>query len=230
VKLANDHIQVYLETGKKRTFVGALDWPGWCRGAGDENAALQALCDYGPRYAAVLQGSRIAFQPPAALDIFVVNERLDGDASTDFGAPGKIPAWDLQPLNDSELPRQQELLRACWQAFDASARAAVGLELRKGPRGGGRDLVTIRKHVLEADFSYLARLGQKFRPGLDAALDEQFIQTRQVMLHALGAAVRGELPTEGPRGGVRWSPRYFVRRVAWHVLDHAWEIDDRIEA
>jgi hypothetical protein len=26
----------------------------------------------------------------------------------------------------------------------------------------------------------------------------------------------------------RWPPRYVVRRAAWHVLDHAWEIEDRI--
>jgi hypothetical protein len=29
----------------------------------------------------------------------------------------------------------------------------------------------------------------------------------------------------------RWhhmAPRYFIRRLAWHVLDHAWEIDYRI--
>ena len=34
-------------------------------------------------------------------------------------------------------------------------------------------------------------------------------------------------PPPGPRGGKRWLPRYFVRRVGWHVLDHALEIEDR---
>ncbi len=29
---------------------------------------------------------------------------------------------------------------ASWTAFDATAEAAAGHELRKGPRGGGRDL------------------------------------------------------------------------------------------
>ena len=24
------------------------------------------------------------------------------------------------------------------------------------------------------------------------------------------------------------TPRYFVRRLAWHDLDHAWEIEDRV--
>ncbi|MGA9161658.1 MAG: hypothetical protein WB297_12460 [Actinomycetota bacterium] len=45
---------------------------------------------------------------------------------------------------------------------------------------------------------------------------------------ALEHAVRERVPTAGPRRGKRWVPGYFVRRVAWHVLDHAWEIEDRI--
>jgi len=40
--------------------------------------------------------------------------------------------------------------------------------------------------------------------------------------------VRGEIPHQGPRGGALWTPRYFVRRVAWHTVDHLWEIEDRI--
>ncbi len=82
-------------------------------------------------------------------------------------------------------------------------------------------------HVLEADRAYLARLNWKHerQSGNPAeALD----RTRQAILAALDVAERGELPERGPRGGVIWPPRYFVRRVAWHVLDHAWEIEDRV--
>jgi hypothetical protein len=28
-------------------------------------------------------------------------------------------------------------------------------------------------------------------------------------------------------GEKRWPPRYVARRMAWHLLDHAWEIEDR---
>lgn len=42
------NIDVFLEAGTKRTFAGALDWPGWCRSGPDEGAAVQALLDYGP--------------------------------------------------------------------------------------------------------------------------------------------------------------------------------------
>jgi hypothetical protein len=57
---------------------------------------------------------------------------------------------------------------------------------------------------------------------------QQLQQTRQETLNALDIAAKGALPERGPRGGVIWPLRYFVRRVAWHVLDHAWEIEDRV--
>ena len=45
---------------------------------------------------------------------------------------------------------------------------------------------------------------------------------------ALAFATSDEMPATGPRGGALWKPRYFVRRSTWHILDHAWEIEDRI--
>jgi hypothetical protein len=103
--------------------------------------------------------------------------------------------------------------------------------LRTGPRGGGRELEGINQHVLDADASYLAQVGWKLQQGDADDLDELATgldRTRQAILTALTSSARGEIPARGPRGGFRWSPRYFVRRVAWHVLDHAWEIEDRI--
>ena len=69
-------LAVYLEEGKKRTFAGALDWPGWCRQGSNEAAALAALFDYGPRYASILAGTRLGFVAPKALSQLVVVERL----------------------------------------------------------------------------------------------------------------------------------------------------------
>ena len=82
--------------------------------------------------------------------------------------------------------------------------------------------------MLESDQGYLSKLGWKFKLDEAADFSEELIRSRQAMLEALKAAVDGELPARGPRGGLRWPPRYFVRRVAWHVLDHAWEIEDRV--
>ena len=54
-EVAMKKINVYLETGEKKTFAGAIDWPGWCRSGGDEESALQALFEYGARYARVVR-------------------------------------------------------------------------------------------------------------------------------------------------------------------------------
>lgn len=221
-------IEVYLEIGKKRTFAGAIEWPGWCRSGRDEGSALQALADYGPRYARILRAAQVEFQPPAGTSAFAVSERLQGNATTDFGAPDITPASDRRPVDRAEFQRFQALLQACWQAFDAAVQQATGKELRRGPRGGGRDLERIVQHVLGADASYLARLARKVKKGEAETLSEALRRTRQAILDALAAAERGEIPERGPRGGAIWPARYFVRYVAWHLLDHLWEIEDRI--
>ncbi len=223
-----NQIDVYLEIGKKRTFAGAIDWPGWCRSGRDPASALQALLDNGPRYARALRSAKVGFTPPADVAAFRVVERLKGDATTDFGAPGIAPSSDKRPVDDAELKRLETLLQACWRAFDAAAKKAVGKELVKGPRGGGRELDKMIEHVLDADASYLSQVGGKFKLNQTADPRKQLAAVRHAMLGALAASARGEVPARGPRGGVRWTARYFVRRAAWHALDHAWEIEDRV--
>lgn len=220
-------INVYLEAGSRRTFAAALDWPGWCRIGRDENAALQSLFDYGPRYRSILRPAGLGFQLPGDVSDFVILERLSGNATTDFGAPDRAPSSDAAPVDEAELQRLQALLRACWQAFDATVEAAQGKMLRTGPRGGGRSLDGIAEHVLGGEMSYLTALGGKVAPS-DSDLSPAE-QARRAILRTLEASVRGEIPAYGPRGGKRWLPRYFVRREAWHVLDHLWEIEDRLE-
>jgi hypothetical protein len=119
------------------------------------------------------------------------------------------------------------VLKASWQALYAAVSAATGKELRKGPRGGGRDAEHIVQHVVGAEKSYVGRLAWKIDKYDEQNPDEAATLVHQATLDALAAAARGGLPERGPRGGVLWVPRYFVRRVAWHVLDHVWEIEDR---
>jgi hypothetical protein len=220
-----NRIGVYLETGKKRTFAGAVDWPGWCRSGHDEASALQALFECRGRYAHALRTARLGFHAPEALSAFAVVERVDGNATTDFGAPNVALPSDARPVSDADLRRMQTVLKACWQALDDAVRDAVGKELRKGPRGGGRDVEAIAQHVQSAEAAYLSRLGGKLQPGEadDLAL------THQAVMNALGAAPREGVAPPGPRGGAHWTLRYSVRRLVWHVLDHAWEIEDRIQ-
>jgi hypothetical protein len=220
-------LDVAFEVGAKRTFAGAVDWPGWCRSGRDEKAALESLLAYGPRYADVLRGTRLGFRRPGRRVDVRVTERLRGTATTDFGAPDAALAIDVQPVVDADLRRFGTILRACWRAFDGAVSAAEGVELRRGPRGGGRSLDGILEHVVGADAGYLSRLAWKL--GDDDAGDRpgELVRARAAILDALAAAARGQVEAVGPRGGRRWPPRYFVRRVAWHVLDHAWEIEDR---
>ena len=226
-------IDVYLEIGEKRTFAGAIDWPGWCRSGRDEGSALQALIDHAPRYTRVLstQGKtkEFKFRAPADISSLRVVERLKGNATTDFGAPDLAPASDAKPVNDVELKRFQAVLKACWRAFDAAVKSAKGKALRKGPRGGGRELDGVIRHVLGSEASYLSSLGGKVSQDEAADLSEELKRTREAILETLAAVAHGKVAERGPRRGIRWKLRYFVRRVAWHVLDHAWEIEDRIE-
>ena len=101
-------------------------------------------------------------------------------------------------------------------------------ELRKGPRGGGRDLDALLEHVLDAEQAYLGRLAWKFKPNTAPDALAALNQTRQAVQAALAAGMHGDLPIQGPRGGRVWPLRYYIRRSAWHVLDHAWEIEDRL--
>ncbi len=154
-------------------------------------------------------------------------ERLDGGSGTDFGVAGMSPSADQAGLEDGELERQLRILDACWALFDATADAARGRELRKGPRGGGRDLVKIALHVADAEDAYLNQLGARppKRTG-DLAADSE--ARRSLARDALRARARGDDPANPSGTRKRWSPRRFVRRDCWHVLDHAWEIEDRV--
>ncbi|MEJ2711446.1 MAG: hypothetical protein P8074_27815, partial [Anaerolineales bacterium] len=164
---------------------GALDWPGWSRSGRDEDAALEALLAYGPRYERAIQPAQLGFHSPQDVNALVVSERLEGNSTTDFGAPAIAPAIDADPVDPSELHRFQALLQACWQAFEAAVEQAKGKELRKGPRGGGRDLDKIVAHVLGAESAYLSRLGWKFKLNEETAADEELNRIQEEISKAL---------------------------------------------
>lgn len=198
---------VYLEIGKSKTFACALDWPGWCRAAKAEEAALEALAAYAGRYRPVAEVAGLRF-PKSAGDGFDVAERLDGDAGTDFGVPSRAAAADATPLTKAQAERLAGLVEAAWTVFGRVAAGAPA-ELRKGPRGGGRDRDKIVAHVTDAEAAYFRKVG--VREGRDA-----FVAALRT-----ARAPQAELTTKS------WPWRYAARRVAWHALDHAWEIEDR---
>jgi hypothetical protein len=212
-------VRVGLEIIDRRTFASALDWPGWSRSGKDAAGALAALVAAGGRYAAVAAAAGIA--PPADHVAFTtIVERLPGTATTAFGAPDVVFALDRRPTDAAEAERLAALAAASWDALDAAVAAAPPA-LRKGPRGGGRDRDAVVAHVVAADAAYARQIG--LQVGEPAAADRAAVEAlRQAMLEALGR------PSDGsPLGGRRWPPRYAARRIAWHALDHAWEIEDR---
>jgi hypothetical protein len=242
---------VYLEAGAKRVFACALEWPGWCRSGKTEEQALAALAAYAPRYAVVAREARVAF-PVGAGTGFDVVERIKGTSGTDFGVPEREAAPDRDPLSQREAERLAALLAASWTVFDGVVAAAPP-ELRKGPRGGGRDRDAIRDHVIGAESIYARKMGIRVP---DPLPDPAHAGNRATLTHAGNPAT---LTTVAPRNGegesrkvpavsairdamleaVRsgtgtpqvpdkgWPARYAVRRAAWHELDHAWEIEDR---
>lgn len=219
--------RVALEVAPKRSFASALDWPGWSRGGRTEDEALEALLAYAPRYAAVATRAKLAFGPPATTRGLDVVERIRGDGGTEFGVPGKPAASEDEPVSAADLRRLRALLHASWTIFDAAAEKAVGVELTKGPRGGGRELPKIVEHVREAEVAYVGQLGSRAPASADEDPAKPMALLRRAFAHTLTAVCTGE-PVKNPRNTRKpWSPRYAVRRAAWHVLDHAWEIEDR---
>jgi hypothetical protein len=208
-------VDVVIESGRKRTFASALDWPGWARSATSRDAALVALESYRDRYAGVLACARL----DAPTGTLSVREELAGDATTDFGAPSQVAERDRRALRAPDRARLGAILTACWTRFDVVADGAG--TLRAGPRGGGRQVDAMVRHVAEAEVAYVRGLGCRVSatngdPDAIAALRERLL-----------GVVDGSVVPE--RDG-RWPLRYAVRRVAWHVCDHLFEIEDRATA
>jgi len=216
-------LRVVLEVAPKRSFASALDWPGWSRGAGTADEALESLLAYAPRYAKVARRATVTFRPPATVRGLDVVERLGGGGGTEFGVPGASAAYETEAVSAAELKRLVALLRAAWASFDTAAKQAEGTSLRLGPRGGGRQVPKMVEHVREAESAYLHQLGSR-PPRGDAAT---MAALRSGFVRALTAAATGEEMPEPNMVKRPWGPRYAVRRSAWHALDHAWEIEDR---
>ncbi len=219
--MSKDRIDIGEEVVPKRTFVWALDWPGWCRSGKDRDLAIASLIDHAERYARVAKQVGLAF-PTATAALHTV-ESATGGTGTEFGVPSSITDSDRRLVTAKEAERIAAIVEAAWTVFDRVA-AKSPAELRKGPRGGGRDRDKMIGHVIEADHAYAREIGVRVRtPTLDdrAAVEAE----RAAMLEVL------RRPSDGsPLADRKWTLRYAARRIAWHALDHAWEMEDRNES
>lgn len=206
-------VEIYIETGKTKVFASAYDWPGWARGAKTEELAIEALAEYAERYAPVAKKAGRQLPKPS----FTVVERIEGGGATDFGVPYEQTPRDSTRLTAAKAAKLVDLVEAAWSLFDAGVKKAPAT-LKKGPRGGGRDRDAIVEHVLSAEQAYAAKLGLKLKaPAYSSPSD----------LKAFRAAIVGRLREAAPAEGKQWPVRYAVRRIAWHTLDHLWEIEDK---
>jgi len=125
-----------------------------------------------------------------------ITERHPGQArNADFGALGELAPSDSRPLAAAEGARHAVVLAAAWAAFDEVAAAAPA-QLRKGPRGGGRDTAQIVDHVLSAEAVYARKVGVP-RPAKGDSPTAAVAALRQAKIAALHEP--SSLPT--PPGG-----------------------------
>jgi hypothetical protein len=140
--------------------------------------------------------------------------------------PPSVPATPAGAERGNLAPaaaaRLAGLVTAAWVVFDEIV-AASPAGLRKGPRGGGRDRDQVIGHVLAADTAYARKLGIKLkRPALgDVAATGEL---RTAIAAVVSAASDGSPVVPGG-----WTTSYAARRIGWHVLEHAWEMQDRAE-
>jgi len=216
-----DALRVILEVGKKRKVVaGAMDWPGLDRWGTSEDGALAKLSSYLPRYAGVAERAGLASSYTRSHDLEVV-ERVPGSSSTDFWGIAHVPSQvEREVLSEADLERRLNLLSACWGYFDDLATRASH-ELRPGPRSAGRTRDQIIRHVYLNEPEQFSRKVEVRTPLDIVATPDGLATHRLEYLDAIRAYNAEAKPAR------TWPIQFLVRRTAHHVMDHAWEMEDR---
>jgi hypothetical protein len=197
----------------------APDWPGLARGAKTEEAALERLLSYLPRYAPVAKLAGMDAELAAIATVDVI-ERYPGVGSTDFwGISFAFSDIDKQEISREALDRELTLMRACWAFFD-DVRARVSAEMQKGPRGGGRDRDHIVHHTVATEQDWAKKLGVPTPRGA-MPTDEELTAHRDAYCEAIRA-----LHAQGKMART-WPLRFLMRHTAFHTMDHAWEMEDK---
>ncbi len=216
-----DQLRVILELGKKRRVVaGAMDWPGLDRWGTSEDDAVAKLLSYVRRYTGVPERAGKAKAFARARDVDVI-EPVPGSSSTDFWGIAHVPSQiEGEVLSAADLERRLELLRGCWAYFDDAAGRASS-ELRPGPRSAGRSRDQIIRHVYISEPEQFSRKVEVRTPPQDVMTPDGLARHRQAYLEAIRA-----YNAEG-KAARSWPIQFLVRRTAHHVMDHAWEMEDR---
>lgn len=217
-------IRTVIERGPKhkRAVAFAIDWPGWSRGAKEPEVALELLESYRPRYRPIAELAGMADEFDAAGPLEIVEDRV-GTGSTDFWAISFSPSsTEHGPMGDAQLERAISVLRACWAFFDGVA-ARVSPEMRKGPRGGGRDRDRIIRHTIRTESEDFAKQVGLRIPEEGALTPDGLRRHRDAYVAAMRAYNAGEVK----RRMRSWTLPFLIRHSAYHTLDHAWEMEDK---
>jgi hypothetical protein len=217
-------VRTVIERGPKdkRSVAFSIDWPGWSRGARTAALALETLESYRERYRPVASLAGMDHEFEGAGPLEVVEDKV-GTGSTDFWGMSFTPSASEQgPMDEAELERGITLLRGCWAFFDGVA-SRVSPEMRKGPRGGGRDRDRIIRHTIRTESEEFAKqLGLRIPEGA-ALTPDGLVRHREAYVQAMRAYNAGEIK----RRMRSWTLPYLLRHSADHMLDHAWEMEDK---
>jgi pimeloyl-ACP methyl ester carboxylesterase len=206
----------------KRSVAFALDWPGWSRGAKSAEVALETLEAYRDRYRPVVVLAGMAAEFDGAGPLEVVEDKV-GTGSTDFWGISFSPSsTEHGPMDEAELERKLTLLQACWTFFDGVA-ARVSPEMRKGPRGGGRDRNRIIRHTIRTESEDFAKQVGLRIPEEAALTPDGLRHHREAYLVAIRACNAGRVEKRMRS----WTLPFLIRHSAFHTLDHAWEMEDK---
>jgi hypothetical protein len=217
-------VRTVIEHGPKdkRSVAFSLDWPGWNRGEKTAELALETLEAYRARYRPIADLAGMAREFDAAGPLEVVEDRV-GPGSVDFwGISFSASSTEHGPMSDAEFDRKIKLLRASWAFFDSVA-ARVSPEMRKGPRGGGRDRNRIIRHTIRTESEDFAKQVGLRIPEEAALSPEGLRQHRESYVAAMRAYNAGEVAKRMRS----WTLPFLIRHSAFHALDHAWEMEDK---
>jgi hypothetical protein len=217
-----DKLRVILEVGKKerRVVAGAMDWPGLDRWGKTDDLAVENLTAYLPRYAGVAKLAGMAKKFAAQRDVEIA-ERVTGSSSADYWGIAHVPSQvERELLSPADLERRLTLLQGCWSYFDTTAER-VSADLRPGARGGGRTREEIIRHVHLNE-------PEQFTRKVEVRTPHEF------MLTPVGRAAHREETLDAIRAynaegksARSWPIQFLIRRIAHHLMDHAWEMEDR---
>ena len=111
-------------------------------------------------------------------------------------------------------------MRACWSTFDEVA-GRVSADLLPGSRSAGRTRDEIIRHTYVSEPEQMSRKVEVRTPRDVVLTPDGLAAHRTAYLDAIRTYnAQGRMARS-------WTIQFLIRRTAHHVMDHAWEMEDR---